>query len=185
MIVSLRPDRRVPVVGSVPQRRRVIIIGATEAGVSAAYHLGEWALLLEERTAFFMNLTNAETRLGISVTRIEILERRLTTSTGERFIYDKLISTLRLHELQRLISAPPPNRVSSVESWRYWLSGRDVELLDAPTRLSFGDVDPEAAGKRLAEGIQHAMTQKYSKRSSARARSDALFQPRLVPAGGA
>jgi glycine/D-amino acid oxidase-like deaminating enzyme len=185
MIVSLRPDGWVPLVGSVPQRRRVIIIGATEAGVSAAYHLGESALLLEERTAFFMNLTNAEIRLGISVTGIEIFERRLTTSTGERFIYDKLISTLHLPELQRLISAPPPTRVCSVESWRYWLNGRDVELLDAPTRLSFGDVDAEAAGKRVAEGVRHAMTQKYSRRSSARARSGALFQPKLVPAGGA
>jgi hypothetical protein len=72
-----------------------------------------------------------------------------------------------------------------VESWRYWLNGRDVELLDAPTRLSFGDVDAEAAGKRVAEGVRHAMTQKYSRRSSARARSGALFQPKLVPAGGA
>jgi hypothetical protein len=184
MIVSLQPEGWVPVVGSVPQRRRVIIIGATEAGLSAAFHLGESALLLEERTTFFMNLTSAETRLGLSVTRIEIFDRRLTASSGERFIYDKLISTLRLHELQRLISAPPPTRVCSVESWRYWLNGRDVELLDDATQQCFGDVDADAAGKRVAEGVQYAMMQKYSKRSSARARSEALFQPKLVPAGG-
>lgn len=210
MIVPLRPGQWVPLHGPVPQRRRVVILGATEAGVSAAFHLGESALLLEQRNVSdaavkrwelpdlraeqpispratmddllgeLPNLTSAETRLGTRVTAIDIYERRLVVSTGESFVYDKLISTLRSHDLQRLILIPLPSRIRSVEAWRYWLNSRDVELLDAASQLSCGDVDGPSAGKRVAESVQRVMAEKYSKKSPFTARSDSLFQPRLV-----
>jgi hypothetical protein len=178
MIVSLHPGQRISMPGPVPQRRRVIIIGATEAGVSATYHLGESALLLEQRdesNTAQRKSTNAEMRWGIRATAIHVYERRVVVSTGESFVYDKVVSTLRTNELLRLIVDRLPVRVQGVESLRYWLNGRDVELLDTATQLSCGEVDGQAAGKRLAEGIQRAMAAKYSNK--------ALFQPRLV--GGA
>ena len=50
-IVETRPDRRLcPIRAAVraPQRKRAVIIGAGPTGLSAAYHLGEESLLLEQ-----------------------------------------------------------------------------------------------------------------------------------------
>jgi hypothetical protein len=201
MIVSLRPGHWFPIAASVPQRRRVIILGATEAGVSAAFHLGETALLLERRggrgvTSFerhalcevvtrwdppeltgtpcdLPDLTSAETRLGVSVNSINVYERRLGLSTGESFVYDKLISALQPRDLQSLLKDPVPARIRSDEALRYWLNGRDIELIDSATQRFHGDVDGQAAGQRVAECIRRVMMAKYTGKP--------LFQPRLVP----
>ena len=146
MILSL-PSRRWPgTPGPVPQRRRAIVLGATEAGVSAAFHLGVQAMLLEQRDvagntrgvsseptrwelpqltaespatggtwtnllAALGTVTRAETRLGVSAIGIHTIEHRLHLSTGESFIYDKLVSTLRIPDLQRLVVDEKPARI--------------------------------------------------------------------------
>ena len=174
MIVSLRPGHGFPSAGSVPQRRRVVIIGATEAGVSAAFHLGEQALLLEQKDLDAPDLTHTEIRLGTRVTAIDIRERRIEVSTGERFVYDKLVSTLHTIALHSLVADQLPRRIQSVEAFRYWLNGRDVELLDAETQEFLGDVDGHAAGKRVAEALHRVLAAKYT--------NTPLFQPRFVAA---
>jgi hypothetical protein len=176
--------------------------------VSAAFHLGDCALLIEARggtddgaprrwelpeltqgepveqqrfselIGALVTLTCGETRLGVSVVAIDTLEHVLRLSTGESFVYDKLVSTLRLDALQRLIVDAKPARTYSTDSWRYWLNGRDIELLDLPTQLFFGDVDGQAAGKRVAGNVHYALVEKYSRRPEAR--TGKLFQPRIV-----
>jgi len=201
MIVPLRPGHWFPIAASVPQRRRVIVVGATEAGVSAAFHLGETALLLEQRggrdVASFErralceaitrwdppeltgtpcdlpDLTNAETRLGVSVTAINVYARRLDLSTGESYVYDKLISALKPRDLQLLLEDPLPARIRTGEALRYWLNGRDIELVDSDSQKFHGDVDGQAAGQRVAAGIHRVLMAKYTGKP--------LFQPRLVP----
>jgi hypothetical protein len=208
MILSLPTSRCPGVSGPVPQRRRVIVLGATEAGVSAAFHLGVQALLIERRElpgseprrwelpqlteatptpsadatwSDLLNglllLTSAETRLGVRATSIDTEEHRLTVSTGEIFIYDKLISTLRLDDFQNLI-ADEPGRVHSFESWRYWLADRDIELLDLCSQIACGDQDGQAAGRRVAETIYRAMVTKYA--PTVESRPASLFSPRIV-----
>jgi hypothetical protein len=211
MILSL-PSRRWPgTPGPVPQRRRAIVLGATEAGVSAAFHLGVQSMLLEQRDvsgharagepkrwelpeltaespatkgtwtdlmAALGTVTRAETRLGVCAIAIHTIEHRLHLSTGESFIYDKLVSTLRIPDLQRLVVDEKPGRIYSAESWRYWFIDRDIELLDQSTQQFWGDIDGRAAGKRVAETVYRAMTAKYSPpREHGPA---ALFQPRIV-----
>jgi hypothetical protein len=218
MILSLPPNRWPGNPGSVPQRRRVIVIGATEAGVSAAFHLGVQAMLLEQRDvvsqadgvsseekealvrrwelpqlahddsasrgtwtdlmAAIGSLTAAETRLGMRVTSIHSAEHRLRVSTGETFVYDKLISTLRIADLQHLIVDEKPGRIYSTESWRYWFLDRDIELLDQATQKFWGDPDGQSAGRRVAETVHLAMATKYSPHLSSRPASP--FHPRIV-----
>jgi hypothetical protein len=231
MILSLPSSRCPGISGSVPQRRRVIVLGATEAGVSAAFHLGVQALLIDQRElpgtgcgvssaehqalaaastptpaaeprrwelpeltkgmptsstggswsdllTGLLLLTSAETRLGVRVTSIDTEEHRLTVSTGDIFIYDKLVSTLRLDDFQTLIADEKPGRVHSFESWRYWLADRDIELLDICSQIAYGDVDGQAAGQRVAETIYRAMVTKYAPRVESRPAS--LFSPRIV-----
>jgi hypothetical protein len=230
MILSLPASRRPGIPGAIPQRRRVVIVGATEAGVCAAFHLGVQAMLLEQRglasdadgvsraehqalgaaatppaqagaakrwelpqlTAEETNakaswtdllaelgtVTRAETRLGVSVIAIDTIEHRIEVSTGESFVYDKLISTLRISDLRRLIVDEKPDRIYSLESWRYWLIDRDIELLDQSTQRFWGDPDCAAAGRRVAETVYRAMSAKYS--SHRENRPAALFQPRIV-----
>jgi protoporphyrinogen oxidase len=217
MILSLPPCHWSGAPGCVPQRRRVIVVGATEAGVSAAFYLGVQAVLLEERDieseaagvsraeqpgtvrrwelpqltgeastpgtwtdllSALRTVTRAETRLGVAVTAIDTIEHRIQVSTGESFVYDKLVSTLRLPDLHRLILDENPGRSCSAEAWRYWLIDRDIELLDQPTQQFWGDLDGRAAGKRVAETVYRALTAKYSAHRDSR--PAALFQPRIV-----
>lgn len=219
MILSLPPSRWPGVPGYVPQRRRVIVVGATEAGVSTAFHLGVKAMLIEQRDVVshaagvtsaeraalgvqrwtlpelsdeapsstgtwtdllsaIRTLTSAETRLGVRVTGIDTMAHRIDVSTGESFVYDKLVSTLRIPDLQSLIVDEKPGRIYSPESWRYWFIDRDIELLDQSTQQFWGDIDGQAAGRRVAETVHRAMTTKYSPQRESR--PAALFQPRIV-----
>jgi glycine/D-amino acid oxidase-like deaminating enzyme len=178
---------------SVPQRRRIIVVGATEAGVAATFHLGAQAMLIEQRGIgdatseawdelwrMLPELTEAETRLGVRLTSVHVSERRLEISTGESFVYDKLVSTLPMDAFKRLIAGEAPARLNSAESWRHWLNARDVELLDELTQRMRGDLDGQDAGRRIAESIQVAMTMKYSTRAAFRNRSAGLFRPKIV-----
>ncbi|MBC8026479.1 MAG: hypothetical protein H7Y89_10830 [Steroidobacteraceae bacterium] len=218
MILSQPPSRWPGIPGSVPQRRRVIVIGATEAGVSAAFHLGVQAMLLEQRDVVsdatgvasdgkhplvtrwelpqltFENpastgtwtdlmsaigsLTAAETRLGVRVMAIDSAEHRLNISTGESFVYDKLISTLRTPDLQHLVVDEKPDRIYSAEAWRYWFVDRDIELLDQSTQKFWGDASGQSAGRRVAETVHLAMAAKYSPHLERRPASP--FHPRIV-----
>jgi hypothetical protein len=214
MILSLSPRRWSCAPAFVPQRRRAIVLGATEAGVAAAFHLGVQAMVLEQRDvpgttppanrdaakrwqlpqltrddssstgtwtdllAAVRTVTRAETRLGARVTAIDSIEHRLFISSGESFVYDKLIATLRIPDLQRLIVDEKPARIYSAESWRYWLIDRDIELLDQATQQFWGDIDGQAAGKRVAETVYRAITAKYSTQKDSGPAP--LFQPRIV-----
>ncbi len=214
MILSLNVGCVSPIPGFVPHRRRAIVLGATEAGVSAAFHLGKMATLIEqrdfasaERKALYevtsgappqlhptpieasaswddvwrqvVSLMSGEVRLGSVVTAIDSAEHRLQLATGECFIYDKLVCTLRLPTLQRLLIDEQPECVRGPDWWRCWLGGRDIELLDEATQIASGDLDGEAAGKRMADSVTRAMREKYSRNSLVR-RQEALFQPKLV-----
>jgi hypothetical protein len=211
MIVSLRRGRWPGVPRPVPQRRRVIVIGATEAGVACAFHLGHWAMLIEQRGSDtvsgvtiweapelattgapnraptwndlwrgLIQLARGETRLATRVTALDVRERRLEVSSGESFVYDKLVSTLPLEALQILIVDTTPGRLRSDESWRYWLNARDIELLDSSARLQAGDIDGQAAGKRVADAIRGAIAMKFSSKSALDDRPAGLFHPRIV-----
>ena len=49
MVYQLKTDLRPAMQPIPPERRRAVIIGAAAAGISAAYHLGEHCLLLDQR----------------------------------------------------------------------------------------------------------------------------------------
>jgi glycine/D-amino acid oxidase-like deaminating enzyme len=70
-----------------PQRRRVIIIGAGAAGISAAFHLGEHSLLLERRKTIDQNLENTIDQphhLPLGNTRARALGLEDRRADGER-----------------------------------------------------------------------------------------------------
>jgi hypothetical protein len=205
MILTLRPGCPVQIPVDVPQRRRVIVLGATEAGVSAAFHLGAAAMLLEQdspqirrwrppelpesvswrddRCELYrqlMSLTSGEVRLGTRVTAIHSHARRVHVASGESFVYDKLVSTLKLDALRRLIMDVQPDHVRGVEWWHYWLSLRDIEHIDPSTQDFNGDVDGACAGKRVADFVRGSLWARYASGSVLRWRADPLFKPRLV-----
>jgi hypothetical protein len=229
----------------VPQRRRVIVIGATEAGVSAAFHLGKSAVLIEQRTTegefhgqsngftlgasrnrdvgsseahphvpaktvppagvrrwqppeliphgsrqpraswnYLLSeipaLTSGEVLLGSRVALINHAEHSLRLASGDSFVYDKLISTLRLQDLRRLIVDEKPSTLDP-QQWRDWLNGRDIELLDVGTQIVYGDMDGAAGGARVAIRVASEMAAKYAVTTAVTRRAAALFQPRLIP----
>jgi hypothetical protein len=252
-----------------PLRRRAIVIGAGRTGISAAYHLGQQSLLLEqrsgladecsndgpvgadrdwfmgdkdfsadrqrpglssvERKALFIScsstgqaradesalihvarwqppefshsaidatrrqpasvhalvpLLRGEVRLGAQVVRISPSEHLLDLADGTRFIYDKLLSTVSLSALLRMVLHELPPHVRRDESLRYWLSEHDVESGDRVTQLSYGDIDELAAGKRIADQFSLALANKFHRQGPAFPR-DRLFEPRLVRSRGA
>ena len=167
-MVSTLPFRIPPPdVARIPMRRRVIVIGATEAGTSAAFHLGDMAMLLDQCR-------------GSEVVTITAREHLLALSTGESFVYDKLVSALRLPDIRRLITDEQPTRIQDPDGWRYWLASLDIELLDVPTQIALGDLDGTAAGKRLATSIRCEMTAKYATKSLPSMRMPSPFRPTLV-----
>lgn len=243
-----------------PQRRRAIVIGAGLTGVSAAYHLGEHCLLLEqhpalddlvvtardwpvgsedggadrqrpglssaERKALFIScgstgqpradeptlirvtrwqppqfsrpaddtahrashapralvpLLRGEVRLGARVVRISPSEHLLELADGCRFVYDKLLCTLPLPAMVRMVLHELPAHVRRDESLRYWLIEHDVEPGDRVTQVCYGDIDELAAGKRIADQIGRALANKFQRQGLCVPRGR-LFEPRLVQA---
>ena len=117
-------------------------------------------------------LLRGELRLGARVVRISPSMRLIELADGDRFVFDKLISTLSLALMAGLVTHELPCHVRHDESLRYWLSEHDVEVADRATQDYYGDLDEFAAGKRVAEQVGEALM--------ARFRNARLFVPRLV-----
>ncbi|HEV7609314.1 MAG TPA: hypothetical protein VGO61_18390 [Steroidobacteraceae bacterium] len=66
-----------------PQRRRAIIIGAGPTGMSAAYHLGEHSLLLEQRTSL-EDFHDRSNHRSMGAARIRSVGREDGGADGER-----------------------------------------------------------------------------------------------------
>jgi hypothetical protein len=125
-------------------------------------------------------LLRGEMRMNACVVRIDPCERLLELHDGERFTYDKLLCTQSLASLTPLLIHQLPGRVRHDESLRCWLSAHDIEVADLATQLAMGDVDEFTAGKRMADQINEALTQRF--RSTGRGlNARRLFEPRLVP----
>jgi hypothetical protein len=126
-------------------------------------------------------LLRGELRLGVCVVRISPVAHLLDLADGRKILYDKLLSTLPLSTMARLVMHELPRRVRCDEILRYWLGEHDVELADRDTQDYFGDVDDFSAGKRIANQIEHALVAKFGKSSSyTRTRGHRLFEPQLV-----
>jgi hypothetical protein len=250
----------------VPQRRRILIIGAGPTGMSAAFHLGEHSLLLErrdsledshdctdgfpmgtayggslgdedfdpvgygspvtaaEKKALFIScssgteadaghrtlihvarwqppdlaptkavraapsvrtlrpLLRGELRLSSHVIRVSPEAHLLELGNGQKFIYDKLVSTLPLASTELLATRDLPLHVRRDETLRYWLSEHDIEVADRTTQDFYGDLDEFAAGKRIAEHLGAALALKFGGAGQAQRQRTRLFQPRLVTA---
>lgn len=124
-------------------------------------------------------LVRGEIRFGAIVMRITPSMRLLELSNGDCIVFDKLISTLSLSSMARLVMHELPGRVRHDESLRYWLADHDIEIADRATREYYGDVDGFAAGKRVAEQIGGALSAKFRNAGHSKSR-DRLFVPRLV-----
>jgi hypothetical protein len=233
-----------------PERRRVIVLGAGRTGLSAAYHLGEHSLLLEQRAALqdhadgyqcgelhevrasdrewpgvfgaqrkalfiscsssghahtdapglihvarweppgltpvseehcepvmpraLLPLLRGEVRFGARAIRLSLTEHRLDLADGSGFIYDKLVCTLPLATVMRLICDDRPAHVRRDEALRYWLGAHDVEPADRLTQICHGDIDEFSAGRRLADIVNRALSAGFQGR---------MFEPRVVPSG--
>src|SRR5262245_41289675 len=102
MILSPSPNRwnsgrfhAAPV--PVPQRRRVVVLGATSAGVAAAFHLGDCALLLEARGAEERPGVSAEERdavMSAAAPRRWQLPQLTTEDAAEKGRFAELIGAL-------------------------------------------------------------------------------------------
>jgi hypothetical protein len=103
----------------------------------------------------------------------------LELANGQRYVYDKLISTLTLASTERLVSDLPAH-VHRGESLRYWLTEHDVEVVDRTMQDFFGDLDEFAAGKRIADQVGQALAEKFGRARHASVRGTRLFEPRLV-----
>lgn len=79
MIVSLSQVSR-PHFLPVPERRRAVIIGAGAAGLTAAMHIGEHALLLEQRSA--VGSIGSDIRRGVGELRARELHEWTGTPVG-------------------------------------------------------------------------------------------------------
>jgi hypothetical protein len=125
-------------------------------------------------------LLRGELRLGARVTRIVPLARTIELADGSSIIYDKLISSIQAIELTGLLQPQLPNRIRTHQGLLYWLTARDVELIDESTQFLFGDVDPFAAGRRIAQTVKRALAQKFRPESETFLPGAKLFEPRLV-----
>jgi hypothetical protein len=265
-------ERRVP---AVPERRRVVVIGAGAAGMTAALHIGTHSVLVEQRSqvgSFLVGtlegdthdrkssftlgtartgvargenrradrqreglsawerqeivdactpagpegedpvvvarwippllgaadaasgeasseslqslvpLLRGELRLEKRVSRILPAARRVEFEDGTAIVYDKLVSSIPAADLVGILHPGVPGRIRSHQGLMYWLSARDVELLDSTTQFLLGDPNPFAAGRRVAETVQRALAQKFRPPSDVFVQGEKLFVPRLVSA---
>jgi hypothetical protein len=121
-----------------------------------------------------------ELRLDTRVVRISPLMHLIELANGGQIIYDKLLSTLNLASLARLVMHELPARIRCDEMLRYWLGENDIEVADRLTQDFFGDLDELAAGKRVADQISAALQSKFRSGSRSTARGARLFEPRFV-----
>jgi len=127
-------------------------------------------------------LLRGELRLDTRVTRIVPAAHRIDLADGSSIVYDKLASSIPSSDVLELLQSELPNRIRSHQGLMYWLSARDVELLDESTQFLYGDTNPFAAGRRVAESIKRALAQKFRPATDAFVRGESLFKPRLVGA---
>jgi hypothetical protein len=125
-------------------------------------------------------LLRGELRLNSRVVRIAPEAHLLELVNGQRFIYDKLVSTLPLASTELLATHDLPSHVRRDETLRYWLSEHDIEVADRTTQDFYGDLDEFAAGKRIVEHLGHALALKFGGTARSRPQHSRLFQPRLV-----
>jgi hypothetical protein len=125
-------------------------------------------------------LLRGELRLDTRVTRIVPAAHRVDLADGSSIVYDKLVSSIPSSDVLDLLQSELPDRIRSHQGLMYWLSARDVELLDESTQFLYGDTNPFAAGRRVAETIKRALAQKFRPATEAFVRGESLFKPRLV-----
>jgi hypothetical protein len=125
-------------------------------------------------------LLRGELRLSSHVVRVAPEAHLLELANGQRFIYDKLVSTLPLACTELLATHDLPSHVRRDETLRYWLSEHDIEVADRTTQDFYGDLDEFSAGKRIAEHLGHALALKFGGAGHSRLQRTRLFQPRLV-----
>src|SRR6185369_16786084 len=127
-------------------------------------------------------LLTGEMYLGAEVSRIDPSQHLLGLTDGRQFVYDKLVSTLRLHTLASLLLHEVPADVRRDEMLRYWLSEADIEVADPASQSYYGEFDELAVGKLFADRVNEALSLKFPARGHARS-FPRLFEPRLVKAG--
>ena len=178
--------------------RKALIISCTsqgqgDAGDHTLIHIARWkppefnpapraeaAPALAPSAHALVPLLRGELRLGSLVVRISPTQRLVELANGVRFVFDKLVSTLSLSTMARLVMQELPGRVRHDESVRYWLSDHDIELADRATQQYYGDLDEFAAGKRVAQQIGEALDLKFRNAGRPSSRGAKLFEPRLV-----
>ena len=127
-------------------------------------------------------LLRGELRLDSRVSRIAPAARRVELADGSSIVYDKLASSISSSDLIELLQPELPDRIRSHQGLMYWLAARDIELLDESTQFLYGDTNPFAAGRRVAESIKRALAQKFRPATDTLVRGERLFKPRLVGA---
>jgi hypothetical protein len=130
-------------------------------------------------------LLRGELRMGAHVVRVVPETHLAELADGHRIVYDKLVSTLSLAATERLVTHDLPGYLGRDESLRSWLGEHDIEVVDRKIQEYFGDLDEFAAGKRVANLVGHALTEKYGITKRTKASGIRLFKPRLVNASAA
>ncbi|MEO8062206.1 MAG: hypothetical protein ABI821_05610 [Pseudomonadota bacterium] len=125
-------------------------------------------------------LLRGDLRLRARVIRIAPAAHLVELDDGRTIVYDKLISSVESIELIGLLQPELPSRIRSHQGLMYWLAARDIELVDDSTQFLFGDVNPFAAGRRVAETVKRALAQKFRPASETFLHGEQLFKPRLV-----
>ena len=120
--------------------------------------------------------------MNAQVTRVVPAAHLVELADGHRYVYDKLLSTLSLAATEQLVAQDLPQHVRHDESLRYWLRDHDIELADLAMQDHYVDADEFATGKRVADQIGQALSQKFGTAGRSRMRGMRLFEPRLVNA---
>jgi hypothetical protein len=126
-------------------------------------------------------LLRGELRLGAQVMRVAPALHLVELADGRRIVYDKLVSSIESIELVGLLDPALPSRIRTHQGLMYWLAARDIELVDDSTQFVYGDMNPFAAGRRVAETVKRALAQKFRPASADCLCGERLFKPRLVP----
>ncbi|HEU4780547.1 MAG TPA: hypothetical protein VFS58_11755 [Steroidobacteraceae bacterium] len=121
-----------------------------------------------------------ELRLGMQVGRVSPSRHLLELEDGSCIVYDRLLSTISLSVLAGMCMHELPERVRSNEILRCWLSEQDIEVGDPASRAGRGDIDGFAAGKRIADQMNAALTVRFGTIGRTTSRGPGLFAPRLV-----
>jgi hypothetical protein len=125
-------------------------------------------------------LLRGDLRLATRVTGIFPATHSIELADGGKIVYDKLVSSLHTGDLLGLLTPQLPDRIRSHQALMYWLAARDIELLDESTQFLLGDSSAFAAGRRVAESVNRALSQKFRPLTQLFPRGERLFKPRLV-----